>query len=250
MYNVGMREALFYDLKGVSPLTTSLATQIACDLGRQIVAGSYVEGSLIDDEDDLAARYRVSRTAVRDAIKILCGKGLLYTRRGVGTQVQSHNYWAWFDNDVLAWHQSIDPNKELMFQFLDLRQMIEPQAAFWAAERASEEKIAEIEASYEAMAKPDLTTQDFVLVDAVFHQTIMRSTDNHFLGAFEGIIFSALLMSIRLTNKNPISNADSLVFHKNVSDAIAKRDKHGARERMQELLSDVHKRLDMHFQQT
>ena len=81
-----MNEMLYYDLKESSGLSPSLATQIARELGRRVVAGSYVVGGLLEDEAALAARFQVSRSVIRDAVKILVGKGLLEVRRGVGTR--------------------------------------------------------------------------------------------------------------------------------------------------------------------
>lgn len=71
-----MNEMLFYDLKESAGLAPSLATQIARELGRRIVAGSYPADTLLDDEGTLAERYQVSRSVVRDAVKILVGKGV------------------------------------------------------------------------------------------------------------------------------------------------------------------------------
>ncbi len=73
-----MNESLYYDLKETTGLTHSLATQIAREIGRRIVGQSYEPGDLLNGEDELAEKYRVSRSVIRDAVKILVGKGLLY----------------------------------------------------------------------------------------------------------------------------------------------------------------------------
>ncbi len=83
-----MSEQLYYDFKRQSGMTPSLSTQITGELGRRIVGGKYPPGSLLPDETALAERYRVSRAVVRDAVKILVGKGMLEVRRGIGTRVR------------------------------------------------------------------------------------------------------------------------------------------------------------------
>ena len=101
-----MNELIYYDLKQISGLTGSLASQVSRELGRRIVAGIYIENDLIEDEITLSKRYQVSRSVVRDAVKILVGKGLLEVRRGIGTRVKPRIEWVLLDNDVLAWHRS------------------------------------------------------------------------------------------------------------------------------------------------
>ena len=88
-----MNEMLYYDLKETSGLSPSLATQIARELGRRVVAGGYGVGELLEDEAALATRFQVSRSVIRDAVKILVGKGLLEVRRGIGTRVRERHRW-------------------------------------------------------------------------------------------------------------------------------------------------------------
>ena len=161
------------------------------ELGRRIVAGACPPGSLIEDEAMLAGRYRVSRSVVRDAAKILVGKGLLEVRRGIGTRV-----WAdrgMLDDDVLAWHQSAPPSAGFLWQLMGVRQAIEPKAARWATEWASDEDICEIRDAQIGMEDEKESVEDFIISDARFHRSIIRAAHNDFLAAMEGIIFSAFL---------------------------------------------------------
>ncbi len=80
-----MSELLYYDLKDASGVAPGLATQICRELGRRIIAGHFPEGGLIDDENKLCDRFGVSKSVVREAVKLLAGKGLLEVRRGSGT---------------------------------------------------------------------------------------------------------------------------------------------------------------------
>jgi len=81
-----MIEQQFYDFKRQSGMTPSLGTQVARELGRNIVSGRHEIDSLIADEAALAERFKVSRSVIRDAVKNLVGKGLLEARRGTGAQ--------------------------------------------------------------------------------------------------------------------------------------------------------------------
>ena len=138
-----MDELLYYDLKNVSGLTPGLATQVCREIGRRIVAGLFPEGQFIDDENKLCERFNVSKSVVREAIKILVAKGLLEVRRGNGTRVRQRASWNLLDDDVLAWHQGVEPKPDFLRKLIDVRLMVEPNAAFWAAGAATEEQIKE-----------------------------------------------------------------------------------------------------------
>ncbi len=234
---------IYYDLKQVAGLAPSLATQVAREIGRRIVSNSYAPGDLVEDEGALAERYQVSRSVIRDAVKILVGKGLLEVRRGIGTRVRSRSSWGLLDDDVLAWYQSAPPDADMLRQLMDIRLVFEPKAARWAAERGSAEAHQQIGAAVERMEAEKGSVEDFVVADAVFHRSILRATENEFLVALEGIIFSALLSSIRLTNVDPRSNEASLPFHRSVYEAIAARDGDRAEKVMEQLLGDTGRRL-------
>jgi len=238
-----MNEMTYYNLKDSSGLTHSLSTQIVCELGRRIVAGAYDPGDLIEDETALADRYQVSRSVIRDAVKVLVGKGLLEVRRGIGTRVRLRSSWGLLDDDVLAWHQSAPPRPGFLRQLMDVRLVIEPKAARWAAERGTAEGIALIEAAQNRMEQEKGSIEDFVVADANFHRAILRAANNELLAAMEGVIFSALLDSIRLTNQDPRENEGSIPFHREVYQAIAGRDGARAERLMEKLLGDADLRL-------
>ena len=87
------------------------------------------------------------------------------------------------------------------------------------------------------------SVEDFVVADALFHRAILRATGNELLAAMEGVIFSALLSSIRLTNKDPRENEDSIPFHHDVTTAIIERNPERAEACMEKLLADAQHRL-------
>ncbi len=234
----------YYDLKQAPGPTPSLATHMARDLGQRIVAGGYRQGELVEDEGALALKFEVSRSVVRDAVKILVGKGLLEVRRGIGTRVRPRGSWGLLDDDVLAWCQAGPPNRNFLRQLMDARRVFEPKAARWAAERGSSVDIAPISAALERMENEKGSVEEFVLADASFHGAILKAAQNEFLAAMEGVIFSALLSSIRLTNQDPRENATSIPFHRAVYEAIAAGDASGAERVMERLLGDADSRLE------
>ncbi len=242
-----MSELVYYDLKQSSTMTPSMPIQVARELGRRIVAGHYKPDEMLDEENTLAERYKVSRVVVRDAVKILVGKGMLDVRRGIGTKVRSRDQWSMLDDDVLAWHLSFPPNFEFLKQLMDIRISIEPKASRWAAERGTNEDIEAIHKAYLDMEEKEGNEQSFVVADAVFHHKILLAAHNEFLKSIEGVVFSALLVSIKLTNTDPNSNKKSLPYHKELYQAIAARDGELAEKLSDDLLQHANKKLSKHM---
>ncbi|TDF34441.1 FadR family transcriptional regulator [Alteromonadaceae bacterium M269] len=239
-----MSELVYYDLKQSSAVALSMPVQVARELGRRIVAGTYETGTMIDEENTLAERYKVSRVVVRDAVKILVGKGLLDVRRGIGTRIRSRDKWVMLDDDVLAWHLSAPPNPDFLKQLMDVRLAFEPKASRWAAERGTSEDISAISDAFNKMENEKGSIENFVIADAIFHRTILRAAHNEFLKAMEGVIYSALLVSIKITNSDPRENDSSISFHRDLLDAIARRDGDLAESLTERLLVDARSRLD------
>jgi len=239
-----MNELLYYDLKDSVGVAPGLSMQVSRELGRRIVGGHYRESDLIEDETKLASRFGVSKSVIREAVKLLVGKGLLEVRRGSGTRVRRRASWALLDDDVLAWHLSVEPKPEFLRQLMDIRRMMEPKAAAWAAMAGTREAHAEIEAAQQRMEAGSQSIEDFVIADAMFHRAILRAANNEILLSMEGVIFSALLSSIRLTNSDPRENAGSLPFHRAVVNAIKARNADLAEAEMTAHLVDTNDRLE------
>ena len=238
-----MSELTYYDLRRTNSMSPSLPVQVAKELGRRIVAGTYTPGTLIDDENKLAERFKVSRVVVRDAVKILVGKGLLDVRRGIGTKVKARNHWALLDDDVLAWHLSAPLNPEFLTQLMEFRLAFEPKAASLAAMNATDEDIQAIAAALEEMASSTNDVDRFVVADAHYHGAILRASHNELFISMECVIFSSLLVSIRVTNQNDAVNKSSIPFHQEVFDAIKDRNGELAQSLTETLLSDAKARL-------
>ena len=110
-----MNELLYYDLKDANGVAPGLAMQVSREFGRRIVGGHYREDALIEDETKFCKRFGVSKSVIREAVKMLVGKGLLEVRRRSGTRIRRRASWALMDDDVLAWYQSTPnlPNPSL-----------------------------------------------------------------------------------------------------------------------------------------
>ena len=147
------------------------------------------------------------------------------------------------DDDVLAWHQGVEPETDFLRKLIDVRLMVEPNAAFWAAGAATNEQIKEISKSHNDMENAK-SIQEFVVADAKVHRAVLRGANNELLTAMEGVIFSALLSSIKITNNDPIDNRErSLPLHYKILKAIETQNKERAEFAMRKHMADTYERL-------
>jgi DNA-binding FadR family transcriptional regulator len=224
-------------------LSRSLSGQISRRLGERILEGDLVPGQLLPDENALCEEFGVSRTAVREAVKMLVAKGLLEVRQRIGTRVLAARHWQMLDRDVLMWHQSIAVDNSRLISLMELRQSIEPDAAFHAATRRSDEQLAAILDACDRMEEHAAENSLYVLSDARFHIAVLRAANNPYLDSLENAIFAGLMLSIRITNPDERRNRKSIPLHLAIAEAIRARDSDAAFQRMQEHLADAARRL-------
>ena len=178
-----------------SPLPTGAAKKAVEILGRRITNNLYLSGEIMPTEIELAESLGVSRATVRDAIKVLSGKGLVRTARRYGTRVRPVTEWNLLDGDVVAWHEPTHPRVRRMFvETTELRAIIEPAAAALAAERATDEQVHVIvESAYAMRQEHDLTA--LFAADCWFHATLLDATGNDMMRQLRQIIVTMLRIS-------------------------------------------------------
>ncbi|MHA1566044.1 MAG: FadR/GntR family transcriptional regulator [Alphaproteobacteria bacterium] len=224
----------------------SLHGQVAHDIGIRIVQGAIAAGQALPNEETLSAQLHVSRTALREAIKVLAAKGLVESRPKTGTKVRPRDQWNLLDPDVLAWQFFEAPDEAIIADLFEIREMLEPYAAALAAKRADAEQLAELRQAFEDMASAG--EGESTEPDLRFHLAILDATRNEFLSAFGSLLESALAGSFQLSSHNLAAARASLPGHKKVLEAIEAHDGQGARDAMMELLdfsaSDVRRGLE------
>lgn len=225
------------DLNMSSAMGRNLTYGMLDILGKAIVTGQY-DGQSFPTEAELAKQYEVSRSVVREAVKMLGAKGLLTARPRKGTMVQATDRWNLFDIDVLRWLLDRKFSLDLLRQFSELREAIEPAAAALAAKAHSAEGLAAIRAGYARMEAAEKDEDDPLEADIGFHVAILQASANPFYAQFRDVVTTALRTSIRFTNRFKGRTA-SLPQHKAVLDAIADRKPQAAQAAMAELIADV-----------
>lgn len=206
-------------------------------IGRAIVTGAY-DDRPFPTEAFLANEFGVSRSVVREAVKMLGAKGLLTARPRKGTTIQPARFWNLFDPDVLRWLLERKFSLELLRHFTELRVAIEPAAAALAARTHDSEGLVLIEAGYARMVAAEAGDDDTLDADIAFHVAILDACGNPFYRQFRDLVETALRTSIRFTNRFVGRTAD-LEQHHAVLEAIARRDPDAAGAAMAALIVDV-----------
>src|SRR5215469_18205488 len=111
------------------PRALRLHGTIARQLGIAIVSGRYPPGDLLDGEISSSEQLAVSRTAYREAVRILAAKGLVDARPKVGTRINARSKWNLLDPQVLEWTFESEPDVQLLNSLFELRNAVESAAA-------------------------------------------------------------------------------------------------------------------------
>jgi DNA-binding FadR family transcriptional regulator len=192
-------------------------------LGESIVSGEYAVGEVLPREQLLCEQLGISRTIVREVVKSLVAKGLLMTGPKVGTRVQPFEAWNWFDPDLVAWQLRVGITRDFLRDLQELRSIVEPAGVRLAAERATADDIAEIEAAFAGMVQAVADGGDYVTSDLRFHQGLLRASRNRMLMQMSKALTAVLRASFALSTARPDSAARSLPLHRAVIDAVIAR---------------------------
>ena len=200
-------------------------------IGRWILGGTYAPNDLLPREDDLAVELGVSRTSIREAVKVLSAKGLLQARRRVGVRVRDRDDWNLLDPQVLSWHPDVGRDETLITSLIEARRIIEPAAAALAAQRATAADLAHIEQAYLGMERNLRTNLEACCeADLKFHVSVVAASHNVVLKGLTGTIEAALRATFAITNRRLASaQSRALSAHRAVLECVRMRDADGAR---------------------
>jgi GntR family transcriptional regulator, galactonate operon transcriptional repressor len=215
-------------------------------IGRWILGGTYAPDDLLPREDDLAEQLGVSRTSIREAVKVLSAKGLLQARRRVGVRVRHRDDWNLLDPQVLSWHPDVGRDGALISSLIEARRIIEPAAAALAAKRATAADLARIEQAYLGMESNLRTNLEACCeADLKFHVSVVAASHNVVLKGLTGTIEAALRATFAITNRRLASaQSRALSAHRAVFECVRMRDADGARLATVELLEIAARDLD------
>lgn len=197
-----------------------------------IVSGELAPGNLLPTEPEMSAKFGVSRSVVREALRVLGEKGLIDVRHGSGTRVTTPDRWDPLDPAVLAALRVHEPSAVVLRDLLEARTIVECEVAALAAERAD---AAEHEALRAALGIMRTSLDDpprYVTGDSAFHLTLLRAARNRVLERMTQPMHELLSYAQALTDAIPGVLTRALAEHEAIADAVIRRDGPAAREAM------------------
>ena len=177
-------------------------------VGLQIIGGLYAPGELLPKEADLSDEYGVSRTSVREAMRVLAAKGLVDIRQKVGTRVRQPELWNLFDSDLLRWHSEAGRGEEVMRDLVEVRQIMEPAAARLAAGRASIDDLRRIDDALQSMTRNSSNREGYANADVEFHQAVYAASHNVLLRQFGAVVADFMYLTFNVQQDAAIDEQD------------------------------------------
>lgn len=222
----------------------NLTHQVTYKLGAAIVRGDYGINQVFPTEAELCTQFDISRSVIREAVKMLTAKGLISSRPRQGIRVQPTSNWNMFDTDVLEWTLTSRPSLELLREFTELRIAIEPEAAILAARKQNQAEIARIGAALERLGAAADGRDDPLEADIAFHTAILLASENRFFIQLRSFIQTALRVSIASTNQLKGVEMASEADHRAIYDAIVAGDVEAAQNASLAILNEALSLID------
>jgi GntR family galactonate operon transcriptional repressor len=211
-------------------------------LGRRILAGELDEGETLE-MTRLEGELDVSRSVMREALRVLKAKGLVDARQKRGTFVQPRTEWKLLDSDVIRWQLEGDSGDKLLDDLAEFREVVEPASAGLAALRRTDDDLTAIETALESMSAAAAGEGDPVEADLAFHRAILAATHNELLIRTEAVLEAGLGLRDRLVHE-AIPDIDSTPAHADLLEAIREGDSERAVEAAKALLTTAVVDLD------
>jgi DNA-binding FadR family transcriptional regulator len=215
----------------------NLHGHVVRELGRRIVTGELRPGDVLPREEALAVSMEVSRTALREALKVLTAKGLIEARPKIGTRVRQMEFWNQLDADVLSWRCASMPTDDFIDKLVEMREIIEPAAAAAAARKRTTAQLAKIDAAYRQM-EASRNSDEWAVADLSFHDAVLHATGNELMISLFSVVESALGMFFVLSAQTAGDFKYSLPHHQKVLEAVRRQQPEVARKAMQSMIAD------------
>lgn len=221
---------------GIAPIkSTRIYEEIVRQIKTMIAEGRLKSGDQLPPERDLAERFVVSRTSVREALRALESLGLVEIRPGEGTFVKEVSVEALIEPLALV----MASQREAIAELFEARRLLEPSIAGLAARRTTPEEIQEMERILEEQAKETAAGRTGLVQDSQFHAAIAAAAHNHAIMRVVHAIMDLLAQSREESLSTPGRPERSHQSHRRILDAIRRRDAAAAEEEMREHLTTV-----------
>ncbi|ROT33078.1 FadR/GntR family transcriptional regulator [Micromonospora sp. HM5-17] len=221
-------------------IESGLHARLLDQLGTAVCGGQLAPGSVLYI-DDLVERYAVSRSVVREVLRVLASMGLVESRRRVGTLIRSADDWNVFDPQVIRWRLASSGRIAQLRSITELRAAVEPQAASLAAARATPEQASDLvglAAKMWAAGKAG-DEAEFLRLDIEFHRQVLVGSGNEMFVKLHELVAEVLAGRYHYDLMPHYPHEAALQLHADVAQAIQHRDGEGARRAMVKIMEQA-----------
>ena len=213
-------------------------------LGKQIVSGTYLPGAALPAEASLCEQFETSRNIIREVFRSLIAKRLIEIKRFRGAFVLPKNQWNYLDSELLQWALAQDYDPCLISAMSEVRNLVEPAMARWAAERATSRDLAAIEAALNDMVSTNQQREAFNEADIRFHEAVLQAVHNPVLQQLN-VAISSLQRAVfeRSWQGDERNMPKTLLEHKHLYEAIRHQDADAAEQAALAMIASSTRRL-------
>jgi len=213
-----------------------LQGSLAQQLGVMILTGELPQGHVFPGEIEYSEQLGISRSVLREAFRILAAKGLIDSRPKSGTRVSPRQRWSLLDPDLLAWQFESEPSPRFVRDLFELRMVVEPAAAAFAAKRRSRQQVEQMSNALDEMAAHGLATEEGRSADQRFHLIMLEATGNDAIIALASSIMAAIAWTTIFKQRKRALPRDPIPEHRTLLAAIAAGSASKSRAAMAELV--------------
>lgn len=209
-------------------------------LGTAIVSGQYPAGQVLTLES-VSARYGLSRSVAREAIRVLESMGMVASRRRVGITVQGADNWNVFDPRLIRWRLGAGDRAAQLVSLSELRRGFEPVAAALAARRASPQQCRTMAAAVSDMVVHGRAgnLEAYLRADKDFHRTLLEASGNEMFRALNGVVAEVLTGRTHHGMMPATPNPAAIDLHDDVARAIRMGDEEAAERAMRAIIDEA-----------
>jgi len=221
-----------------------LYEQVSRALALRILSGDLGPASMPQTEVELCRELGVSRTVLREAVKVLVAKGLVEVRSKIGMRIRPRTEWALIDRELMTWQAEVGFTEEFARDLFQVRLMLEPPTCAAAALNGTQEDLDAIQEAFEQMRKSADDFSSYLKADCAFHDRISQATHNGYLIQINRILLDAVRSVQFLFQTGHREGAKfALPLHEDVCEAILHRDQDWARTAMARLVHEAEKAM-------
>lgn len=205
-----------------------LSDRVADDILNMItVDKKFLPGEKLPNEIDLSEELKISRATLREAVRILAAGGVVEIRRGLGTFVRED-----FKVDDKKGILSLANLKTDIRDLYEMRLIVEPEAAYYAAMRASDEEIGHIVSLGKQIESDIAEGRNRTEAERNFHKAIAKASHNEFMTKLLPVIYQAIDRGVKLSKSREKALSDTVSDYKAIVEFLLMRNGEGARSAM------------------